>query len=90
MVKEMSSLIFGLMNRAWQRLAMEMPEMLDLELNRRNLGHSSPDVMEDHYLKIANSRFAKEMEQAIGDKDWALIQEETKSNVQPFKLAKSI
>ncbi|MDR0499224.1 MAG: tyrosine-type recombinase/integrase [Holophagales bacterium] len=63
---------------------------LDLELNRRNLGHSSPEIMEDHYLKVADSRFAKEIERAIGDMDWALIQEGTETKIQPLRVANSI
>jgi len=33
----------------------------DMELSRRNIGHSTPGILEKYYLKVANSRFADEI-----------------------------
>jgi integrase len=63
---------------------------LDLELNRRNLGHSSPEIMEGHYLKVSNSRFSKEIERAIGDRDWELVRDEKRPKIQPFMGRKTV
>jgi len=46
---------------------------LDIELSRRNIGHSTPGVLEKHYLKVRNNRFAAEIEKSVGEDDWELV-----------------
>lgn len=62
---------------------------VDMEVNSRNVGHSSSVVTKKHYTVVENTRISDELERKVGEKDWELIQDATLPKIQSFRTAKS-
>ncbi|MCL1894592.1 MAG: site-specific integrase, partial [Holophagaceae bacterium] len=59
---------------------------VDMEINSRNVGHSSSAVTKKHYTVVENTRISDELERKVGESDWELIQDATLPKIQPFKV----
>jgi hypothetical protein len=61
-----------------------------MEINSRNVGHSSSKTTRKHYTVLEDPRISDELERKVGDRDRELIHEGTQPKIIPLRLQKSV